>query len=172
MRTTLIILGAIALIFVIGYIATNVPANAPEATTELRDTAARNVPTTTSSNSVNATATQDTSATESTTTPNSVGTYKTYDANEIAQSDAQHILLFFHATWCPSCKALDDDIKANADKIPARVAIYKVDYDTATELKQQYGVTTQHSILEISSSGEALSPITHGATLEDVLATL
>lgn len=100
------------------------------------------------------------------------GTYQDYDGEKIAQSNADHILLFFHATWCPSCRALDSDIVAHRERIPAGVEIYKIDYDTATALKRQYGVTTQHSIIEITSSGEALSDISHGLTLEDVLATL
>ena len=100
------------------------------------------------------------------------GSYSAYDASKIAASDAEHILLFFHATWCPSCRALDTDIVKNAANIPAGVEIYKVDYDTSVELKRKYGVTTQHSIIEINKSGEAESSISHPLTLEGVLETI
>jgi len=100
------------------------------------------------------------------------GVYAPYDAEQIAQSKADHILLFFHATWCPSCRALDADIVANANSIPAGVEIYKVDYDIEVALKRQYGVTTQHSIIEISSTGAAKSSIAHPLTLEGVIGTI
>jgi len=90
----------------------------------------------------------------------------------VANSDAEHIVLFFAASWCPSCRALDKDILANQGSIPSGVEIYKVDYDTAIALKKQYGVTTQHSLIEIASDGTAKSSITHPATLADVLKTI
>lgn len=102
----------------------------------------------------------------------STGAYLPYSADAVATSNADHILLFFHATWCPSCKALDADIVKNAETIPDGVVIFKVDYDTSTELKQKYGVTTQHSIIEINKNGDALSTISHPLTLNAVIATL
>lgn len=100
------------------------------------------------------------------------GLYTTYTADTIANSTADHILLFFKANWCPSCRALDADILAHMADIPAGVEIYTVDYDTATALKRQYGITRQHSIIEIRADGTATSDITHGLTLNDVLSTL
>jgi len=100
------------------------------------------------------------------------GTYQNYEPLLVANSKAEHIILNFSATWCPSCRALDKDILANKDAIPAGVEIYKVDYDTAIELKKQYGVTTQHSLVEIAADGTAKSNITHPATLTDVLKTI
>lgn len=102
----------------------------------------------------------------------STGVYLPYSAEAIATSDAEHILLSFSATWCPSCRALDADITKNADSIPKGVEIYKVDYDTSAELKRKYGVTTQHSIIEINKNGEAQSPISHPATLNAVIKTI
>lgn len=101
-----------------------------------------------------------------------VGIYQAYDPALVANSDAEHIILFFAASWCPSCRALDKDIVANQGAIPSGVEIYKVDYDTAIALKKQYGVTTQHSLIEIASDGTAKSNITHPATLADVLKTI
>lgn len=99
------------------------------------------------------------------------GIYMAYDADKVAKSTAHHIILFFHATWCPSCRALDADIVKNAKNIPGMVEIYKVDYDTSIALKKKYGITTQHSIIEIAADGTAKGNITHPATLADVLKT-
>jgi len=123
--------------------------------------------------------TVDTIATEVAETPSAseiqlteIGTYQAYDPALVANSNAEHIVLFFHTTWCPSCRALEKDIVSNQGSIPAGVEIYKVDYDTAIALKKQYGVTTQHSLIEIASDGTAKSSITHPATLADVLKTI
>lgn len=173
MKNTPIIIGAIALIFGVGYLVTNNNSEAPESVTQ--ESTSETVPETVATEETTTAepVTNEVSSTEVSTTEDAApGVYTAYDADAIAESDAEHILLFFHATWCPSCKALDADIVANADSIPAGVEIYKVDYDTSTDLKRQYGVTTQHSIIEITASGEAESGISHGLTLEDVLATL
>jgi thiol-disulfide isomerase/thioredoxin len=105
------------------------------------------------------------------TAPSS-GTYATYSPEAVAQSNADKIVLFFHATWCPSCRALDRDIAANLSAIPTGVAIFKADYDTSTALKQQYGVTRQHSIILIKADGSAQSAITHPLTFTQLINAL
>lgn len=107
-------------------------------------------------------------AEQNTATP-SPDRFKDYDAEQIANSDAEHIILFFHANWCPSCKALEEDIKANQASIPDNMEIYKVSFDTATELKSRYGVRVQHSLLEINQNGEAESTILHSSTLASLV---
>lgn len=102
----------------------------------------------------------------------SAGTYTTYSAEAVAESTADQIVLFFHATWCPPCRALDRDITANRGSIPAGVAIFKADYDMEISLKQQYGVTRQHSVLLIDSNGTARSSITHPLTFAQLINTL
>jgi len=174
MKNTPIIIGAIALILGVGYLVTN---NADEPTTvaeeAVTETTSETEAVATEETATAEPVTNEDSSAETTATEDAApGVYTAYDADAIAQSDAEHIVLFFHATWCPSCRALDADIVANADDIPTDVEIYKIDYDTATDLKRQYGVTTQHSIIEISSNGQAESGISHGLTLEDVLATI
>lgn len=175
MKNTPIIIGAFVLILGVGYLVTN---NADEPTTVTQDAVTETTSETEAIVTEETTATEESvmdevSSADATATEDAApGVYTAYDADAIVQSEAEHILLFFHATWCPSCKALDADIVANADSIPAGVEIYKVDYDTSTALKRQYGVTTQHSIIEVTASGAAESSISHGLTLEDVLATL
>ena len=38
-------------------------------------------------------------------------------------------------------------------------AVYKVDYDTALDLRQRYGVTTQHTFVVIDGNGEKIDAI-------------
>ncbi len=75
-------------------------------------------------------------------------------------------VLFFAASWCPTCRAADKDFNANLDKIPADVIILKTDYDTQTALKTKYGITHQHTFVYVNAKGEALKKWSGGATVE------
>ena len=83
-----------------------------------------------------------------TTTP---GTYVAYNAATVA-ADKNTKVLFFHAPWCPQCRALDSDITKNIAN-DSSVTIYKVDYDTNQELRKKYGVTLQTTIVKVDDSG-------------------
>lgn len=83
-----------------------------------------------------------------------VGAYLDYYDGAIADTPGLKVL-FFHAQWCPKCRALDADIEANA--IPAGMTIFKVDFDTAIELRQTYGVTLQTTIVYVDDEGDVLA---------------
>lgn len=85
-----------------------------------------------------------------TTTTAAPGAYIDYSGDVIASTDGTKIL-FFHAPWCPQCKALDASIKAGP--IPDGTTIIKVDYDSSQALKQKYGVTTQTTLVLIDDDG-------------------
>lgn len=85
------------------------------------------------------------------------GSYKDYSPAtvETEQKSGNKVVLFFHAPWCPECRAADAAFKAALDKIPAGVTILKTDYDSNSELKTKYGVTYQHTFVQIDNN-EAL----------------
>lgn len=78
------------------------------------------------------------------------GQYVDYSAEAVANAEGRK-WLFFHAPWCPQCRALEADIESQG--VPAGLTIFKVDYDTSTELKQRYGVTLQTTVVEIDDEG-------------------
>ncbi len=79
-------------------------------------------------------------------------------------------LLFFHASWCPSCKKSDGDLQAlYGGSVAPSISTYKVDYDTSAELKQKYGVTSQHTFVVVDGLGNQISKVT-GATSEQLSA--
>lgn len=103
------------------------------------------------------------------------GEYTTFTSLTDAQAAAAagDTLLFFHASWCPSCRALEADIKASLGDIPAGVTIIEVDYDSATELRSKYGVVRQHTLVQIDADGNKVKTLTGlSNTLEQVVAQL
>lgn len=101
------------------------------------------------------------STSESTKTPQATSTssstqpgkYVDYTEDIIASTKGTKIL-FFHAPWCPQCKALDSSIRSG--KIPDGVTIIKVDYDSSQKLKQKYGVTVQTTLVSVDDSGNLI----------------
>jgi thioredoxin 1 len=110
------------------------------------------------------------SAPSETTAAEASGALQEYTPEAVASaSPGDTVVLFFHATWCPTCKQLADDIRANADDVPDDVRILLVDYDTATELKQKYGVTLQHTLVQVNSDGDPLGTWHLTRTLDELL---
>lgn len=125
-------------------------------------------------------ATQPTAANNAETQPSEVtqneveniGTYQVYSPEALAASTATHNILIFSATWCPSCRALDNDIADNIGEIPSDVALFTVDYDTNIDLRQTYGVTTQHTLVLVESDGTEIKKWVGGNTLNALLANI
>ena len=95
------------------------------------------------------------------------GTYEDYDPSKLSKANSGDVVLFFHASWCPSCRNQEKDITSG--DIPSGLTILKVNYDTETELKQKYGVRLQHSFVQVDAQGNAISKWAGGSTLEDVI---
>src|SRR3989344_2080196 len=95
-----------------------------------------------------------------------VGSYETYAPEKVALASATHdVVLFFRASWCPTCRALDADIKANLSKIPESLAILDVNYDNSTALKQKYSVTYQHTFVQVDKDGNLIKKWSGSPTL-------
>ncbi|MGH0053895.1 MAG: TlpA family protein disulfide reductase [Sphaerochaetaceae bacterium] len=77
-------------------------------------------------------------------------------------------VLFFNATWCPECRTAREDFTAHHDLL-RDVHIILVDYDNSDDLQVKYGVTYQHTFVQIDKNGKALTKWNGGAT-EELLA--
>ena len=94
------------------------------------------------------------------------GSYEAYAPEKVALASATHdVVLFFRASWCPTCRAVDADIKANLSKIPSSLAILDVNYDNSTTLKQKYGVTYQHTFVQVDKDGNLIKKWNGSPTL-------
>jgi thiol-disulfide isomerase/thioredoxin len=78
------------------------------------------------------------------------------------------VVLFFAADWCPTCQTTTKNLEADPAAIPAGLAIVRVDYDNSDELKQQYGVTTQHTFVQVDADGNEVAKWTGSLTADEI----
>ena len=97
------------------------------------------------------------------------GSYEIYSVDKLSRADNGNVVLFFRASWCPTCRALDTDIKANLSKIPENLSILDVDYDNSTELKKKYRVTYQHTLVQVDSKGDMVAKWSGSETLSRII---
>jgi thiol-disulfide isomerase/thioredoxin len=86
--------------------------------------------------------------------PANTGDYLDYTPALFEETEGRKVL-FFHASWCPVCRALENDILSRG--VPADLTIFKVDYDEATDLVQKYEVRLQSTVVYVDDDGNLLS---------------
>ena len=83
------------------------------------------------------------------------GAYLPYTSTAIAQAKGK-VVLFFHASWCPTCITINKDIEAHLASLPKDVTILKVNYDEASDLKEAYGVTAQYTFVQVDNDAKLI----------------
>ncbi len=94
------------------------------------------------------------------------GSYEAYTPEKLALAESRDVVLFFHAAWCPICVALEKDMLAH--QIPDGLTILKVDFDTAIELRKKYGVTLQHTFVQVNADGTLVKKWSDANSLADI----
>jgi hypothetical protein len=56
--------------------------------------------------------------------------------------------------------------------IPAGITILKTDYDSETELKKKYGVTTQHTLVQVDKDGNLIKKWSGSSGLANLVAEI
>ena len=98
--------------------------------------------------------------------------YVEYSKATLDQAAGNRRVLFFYASWCPTCRPTDADLKENADKIPEDLTVIRVNYsDPETDqeekdLAKKYGITYQHTFVQIDSTGNEVTKWNGGQTKE------
>jgi len=93
------------------------------------------------------------------------GTYTDYNSSLVGATDATVIAFF--ASWCPSCVAADKGITAGT--VPEGLTILKADFDSETELRKQYWVTSQHTFVQVDADGNEIKKWVGGNSVEDIV---
>jgi len=95
--------------------------------------------------------------------------YADYQADPQAYA-AGDVVLFFNATWCPTCQEATKNLQA-AD-IPDGLTVVSVDYDSNLDLRKKYGVTTQHTFVQVGPGGEQVTKFTGSTTIPEIQSEL
>jgi len=82
--------------------------------------------------------------------------FKPYSAAALAaaQKADKPVALQFHADWCPTCRAQDKVLQALKAEPGLDVTVLKVNYDTEKDLKKQYKVQTQATMVILRGDKE------------------
>ena len=70
-----------------------------------------------------------------------------------AQQAGEPVVLHFHASWCPTCRAQDKAFESLKSDPSLKVTLMEVDYDQEKALEKQMHVTAQSTLI-----------VFHGAT--------
>lgn len=92
--------------------------------------------------------------------------YTAYSKEAFDKASTQKRVLFFAASWCPSCRSADKNFTDNLKKIPENVMIFKTDYDSETALKTKYKITYQHTFVFVDAKGVELKKWSGGGINE------
>ena len=103
--------------------------------------------------------------------------YVTYSNTNFDQSRDKLRVLFFYASWCPTCRPADTDFTNNMSKIPEDVVVFRVNYNDPDtdqdekDLAEQYGITYQHTYVQIDALGQEVKKW-NGGKLNELLTNI
>lgn len=78
----------------------------------------------------------------------------TKDAFKQATDAGKMTLVFFHAPWCPVCKAQEPKVLAHLNGEAKDVVAFKADYDSSADLRKEMHVQKQSTLILYSGSKE------------------
>lgn len=102
----------------------------------------------------------------------SASRYVVYSKSVLDKSLDKRRVLYFYASWCPVCRPANADFEKNADKIPEDLVVIRINYndpDTDQEekdLAKKYGITYQHTFVQIDGLGKEVTRWSGGQTDE------
>jgi thiol-disulfide isomerase/thioredoxin len=103
--------------------------------------------------------------------------YVQYSKSALDSASGNRRVLFFYASWCPTCKPADASFTQNVSKIPEDVTLIRVNYsdpDTDQEekdLAKKYTVTYQHTFVQIDGAGKEITKW-NGGQMDELLSNI
>jgi len=78
----------------------------------------------------------------------------TKEAHAKAMAEGKTTLVFFHAPWCPVCKAQEPKVLAHLNGDAKNVVAFRVDYDSNMDLRKEMNVQKQSTLILYSGMKE------------------
>ncbi len=106
-----------------------------------------------------------------------VSRYVEYSKSALDSASSNRRVLFFYASWCPTCKPADASFTQNVSGIPDDVTIIRVNYnDPETDqeekdLAKKYIITYQHTFVQIDSTGKEIAKW-NGGQINELLSNI
>jgi len=103
--------------------------------------------------------------------------YVEYSKTAFDQAANTRRVMYFYATWCPSCKAANADFLSNSEMIPEDVIVIRTNYNDSDtdqnekDLARKYGITYQHTFVQIDGQGNEVTTW-NGGEVEELLTNL
>lgn len=95
-------------------------------------------------------------------------TQSEYEASA-ANYSGSNVVLFFNASWCSTCKVARDNFEASLSQIPEDMTLVVVDFDDSESLRVKYGVTIQHTFVQVDDNGELLKKWSGSTTIPELI---
>lgn len=95
----------------------------------------------------------------------------------IRNSEAEKVVLFFYADWCPTCRPVDIEFKNRMTEFPKNLQVFRINYndsettDEFRALAQKYGVNYQHTFVQIDKQGNEITKW-NGGGLDNLLSKI
>ena len=103
--------------------------------------------------------------------------YMEFDRTNFDQASGTRRILFFYASWCPTCLPANASLNENAGSIPSDVTVFRVNFnDPETDqeekdLAKKYDVAYQHTFVQVDSQGNEVASW-NGGQIRELLSSI
>lgn len=87
-------------------------------------------------------------------------------------AEGRKAVLFFRAYWCGACADAAAHIADAAASGPSDLVVIEADFDDSESLRRRYGVTVQHTFVQVGAGGEELGQWLGFGTIAELYAAL
>lgn len=100
--------------------------------------------------------------------------YVEYSKTALEKASSDRTVLFFYASWCPTCKPADASFTKFSNQIPKDMTVIRVNYNDPNtdqeekDLAKKYGITYQHTFVQIDGQGKEVVKW-NGGNIEELL---